>query len=161
MKVAFTDFDGVLNSSKYLREFRDPVTGYLVEVPPDERLDVVNVARLNRLVEATKAYVVVTSTWRHGKSRTALQEALMKKGFKGRVLGKTEDHPPRCFEISNWILDYRNHDERLGTLDAWVILDDERVGGGHEAFTVYTSPEDGLSDADVDRAIAILNGDSK
>lgn len=159
MKVIFCDFDGVLNSRRYMRGFNDPATGYLQEPHPNERFDEECVARLNKIVEATGAYVVVTSTARVHKRRVQLQEMLVKKGFKGVVYDKTPDNPPRRGEIVEWIVDYRRY-ERLGTLDAYVILDDERVGG-HDAHEVNTNPEVGLSDADVERAIAILNGGSK
>jgi hypothetical protein len=85
VKVIFLDFDGCLNSAAYLKSR-----------PEDERVGVIGldraaVARLNRLVHATGASIVVSSTWRHGRSVAQLAKILCEVGFEGYVLGATPE----------------------------------------------------------------------
>ena len=82
-KLIFLDFDGVLNSqlwyieTKGKRELDD--------------LDTSAIERLNNLIKRTDAKVVVTSTWRLGRTIEELQATLDRNGFKGEVVGKTRD----------------------------------------------------------------------
>lgn len=152
MKVIFLDFDGVLNSKNYFDcGVVDSGVGWEAN-----QIDSRAVARLNRIVEATGALIVVSSTWRLGKTVPELQALLNARGFRGRVLDKTGDHPPRCAEIAAWMLEWHDMGGKP-PLSSFVILDDDRVGwfGDRE---INTSFERGLEDSHVERAIALLNG---
>jgi len=86
-KLIFLDVDGVLNSLIWMERMNDAgknKDGFFFE-----NVDVEAVARLNRIVEATGAAVVVSSTWRIGRSAKELQALLDAHGFVGNVIGKT------------------------------------------------------------------------
>ncbi len=158
MKVCFLDFDGVLNSEPFLRS-----TPYQVgRMPEDEdsAVDPANVARLNRLAQSGVKFVV-SSAWRWGRTVEQLRGILERRGFVGEVVDKT----PEFIERSNgklWIAPERGHE-----IQAWlnantdgtariVILDDNADMAHLRPKLVQTRFETGLTDADVDRAISIL-----
>jgi hypothetical protein len=154
-KVIFLDFDGVLNQGRpfiqggprgVLKTYVDPAT----------------VERVNRIVEETGAYVVVSSTWRIGKTRAEMQEQLAGVGFKGTVIGRTDDVVPctlhfgktcaeahRGTEIGMWL-----HDHRSCT--GFVIIDDESDMGVLAPWLVQTDDKVGITDDDVEAAIKLL-----
>ena len=81
MKALFLDFDGVLNSHEFLyvaarnRDYEERAGNEHMELDP------VAVARLNRVIAATGAKVVVSSSWRHGRTAEWLHNTLKKAGF--------------------------------------------------------------------------------
>jgi hypothetical protein len=161
VKVVFLDIDGVLNSHEYVRSDRprSKERGGVMGIDP------LAVSRLNRLLRATGAVVVVSSTWRKKRSRVELQGVLDARGFQGTVHGKTPDlsgrspgatlylAPQRGEEIRHWL----EHDG--AEVEAFVVLDDDGDMDAVRGRFIQTEFETGLTDADVDRAIAMLNGD--
>ena len=85
MKIAFLDFDGVLNSLAFLR--RDP--------GPLDRLDPTALVLLNVLVQRSGADVVISSSWRLQRSLDELRRLLKQLGFIGNVGGCT----PLCANV--------------------------------------------------------------
>ena len=159
VKIVFLDIDGVLNSHEYIRE----------RAPEKERgsiigIDPVAVVRLNRLVRETRAEIVVSSTKRAGRTRAQLIEMLEERGFVGVVRGMTPEHvvptpgglyvaERRGHEIGAWL----EAAPRYGVeVESFVILDDDRDMAHLADRLVKTSFDNGLTDADVDRAIAML-----
>lgn len=137
MKAVFLDFDGVL----------------LNQATRFRTMDAACVARLNRLCRESGAGVVITSSWRHiglGRCRAMLKEA----GFTGRVLGMAPVHWGREFcrgdEIGTWLAHHPD-------VTRIVIVDDCDDMGEYLPELVRTETLVGLVDADVDRAIAVLN----
>ena len=133
-KLLFLDFDGVLNShdwfkrrltwvswvpdgTRELRENRD--------ICPD------NMVQLNKLVEATGAEVVVSSTWRIGRTLEELRDILQRNGFQGTVIGMTPKLSDKR-EGNRYVATQRG-DEIQAWMDAncqqqdiaFVILDDD------------------------------------
>lgn len=103
MKAIFLDIDGVLNSSETPNPRKFP---YII----DERL----LARFSTLVEATKARVVLTSTWRVDPV------GLLAAKFYGVPFSDVSpDMPgaPRCEELVSWL---RAHPE----ITRYAVLDD-------------------------------------
>ena len=151
MKLVFLDFDGVLNSTEYMLSDRPTAR----ERGGVMGLDPLAVARLNRLIKATSAEVVVTSVVRHRKRRTELCDILNERGFVGTVRGMTPwlnlDHG-RGLEIQAWLDESAR---RLGPIE-FVILDDDTDMHHLLPRLVKTSFETGLTDADVDQAILML-----
>jgi len=154
-KIVFLDFDGVLNSHPFIAR---TANGGIAGLDPEA------VVRLNRIVAVTGAEIVVSSSWRHGRSLACLRELLNASGFVGTVRGKTPDcaRKPdgslwhgamRGSEAQAWITDA----DLYGlTVESFVILDDDS-DMGHLAYRhVKTSMATGLLDEHVDRAIAIL-----
>ena len=152
MKVIFLDFDGVLNSNAFLRSLSRTALSTPAALCNEEMIDPVNVARLQRLIDATDAEIVISSSWRCVHGIPELGRVLAARGCKRwpyDVTPGTFSHRPRSQEIREWLYDT---DEEVS---AFVVLDDTRdaVIEGH---TVLTNPKVGLTDADVERAIAIL-----
>src|SRR5712692_10452999 len=71
-RVIFLDIDGVLAPIRRWDRYGD--------------LDPACIQRLNEIVEGGDADVVVSSTWRHGKTVAELQKLLDGQGFAGCVL---------------------------------------------------------------------------
>jgi HAD domain in Swiss Army Knife RNA repair proteins len=135
--VIFLDFDGVLAPIRRWDRYED--------------LDPACVQVLNEIVERCGADIVVSSTWRYGKTVAELQAMLDAKGFAGRVLDKTPSGPPgtdRREEIAAWLAE---HD-----VDSYLIIDDHVITGELQTRLVLTHPAHGLRQADSPRAIATL-----
>ena len=136
-RVIFLDFDGVLAPITRWDRYGD--------------LDPACIEVLNEIVAHGAADVVVSSTWRYGKTVAELQAMLESQGFKGRVVGKTPTGAPgasRGDEITAWLT---GHD-----VGGYVIIDDHvDVGDLHDCL-VLTHPANGLQPADAARAVATL-----
>ena len=149
MSIIFLDFDGVLiNRQSWLMASGSHAMAHRPCVDA-----------LNRIIEATEASIVVSSTSRIGKSAMELHFILKGWGVQGRVLGKTPQittgrgkvlvSRPRGEEIERW-LDAEGWDE------PFVILDDEGIAGVLESRLVRTDFEIGLTMEDATRAIRLL-----
>ena len=111
--MIFLDIDGVLAPIRRWDRYED--------------LDPACVQVLNEIVAGCSADVVVSSTWRYGKSVAELQAMLDAKGFAGRVLDKTPTGPPgadRGEEIAAWLA---AHD-----VVGYVIIDDHGLRLGSD-----------------------------
>jgi hypothetical protein len=76
-RILFLDFDGVLNSRGFLAMSR----GLAISRYPHSEIDPEAVARVNRILERTEAEVVVSSSWRHGRTLAELQALLESHGL--------------------------------------------------------------------------------
>jgi hypothetical protein len=84
--ILFLDIDGVLNSQLlYERRKSQPTEFPIIDLDPT------NIKLLNKLIEETYAKVVISSSWRLGKSVEQLQSHLETAGFVGEIIGKTKD----------------------------------------------------------------------
>ena len=157
MKVVFLDIDGVLNSRADWKRVGDSITDAEFVTRSPRLLDPDAVARLNRLLRATGAAIVVSSTWRLRESVDTMQQLLGAAGIVGRVIGLTplpRDVPgwkSRGDEIAAW---WAAHAAPQAMM---AVLDDESDLGAFTDRLVRTDPEVGLTDADVERAIALLD----
>jgi hypothetical protein len=114
-------------------------------------LDPACIQVLNEIVAHGQADVVVSSTWRYGKTVAELQEMLDAQGFIGRVVDKTPSVTPgadRGEEIAAWLAEH--------AVDGYVIIDDHVDMGELRSHLVQTQPAHGLQPADAPRAIAVL-----
>jgi hypothetical protein len=136
--VIFLDIDGVLAPIRRWDRYGD--------------LDRACIDVLNEIVAAGGAEVVVSSTWRHGKTVAELQAMLDARGFAGRVVDKTPSDVPggggRGAEIAAWLAE---HD-----VAGYVIIDDHADMGELRGRLVQTHPAHGLQPSDAARAIAML-----
>jgi HAD domain in Swiss Army Knife RNA repair proteins len=136
-RVVFLDIDGVLAPIHRWDRYGE--------------LDPGCIRVLNEIVAGAGADVVVSSTWRHGKTVTELQEMLEAAGFIGRVIDKTPTDvlgADRSDEIASWLAEH--------AVDGYVIIDDHGDMGGLRTQLVLTHPAHGLQPADAPRAIEIL-----
>jgi hypothetical protein len=120
------------------------------------------VERLNRIVDATGARIVISSSWRHAFSRDEISAMLRDRGFRhpDSVIDVTPSLlAQRGEEVAKW-LGGLDESRRLGGegSDGYVILDDSTDFDSQELrdHMVLTDPEVGLTDSDVQRAIQIL-----
>ena len=136
-RIVFLDFDGVLAPIRRWDRYGD-LEGACIQV-------------LNEIVAGTGAEVVVSSTWRYGKTVVELQQMLDAAGFIGSVIDKTPLGPPgadRGDEIAAWLEEH--------AVVGYVIVDDHPNMGALGARLLLTDPGRGLQRADATRAIAIL-----
>jgi hypothetical protein len=146
MKILFLDFDGVLNSNEWFTSFERSGRS-----PKAEQIDPEAVARLNRVVEASGARIVVSSSWRLGHTVGELQQILEDRGFRGEIVGTTPDlSAVRGQEVLAWL------SAQAEVPEAFCILDDSNDMAGLLPHLVRTSWRVGLSDADADAAILML-----
>ena len=136
-RVIFLDIDGVLAPIRRWDRYGD--------------LEPACVQALNEIVTAAGAEVVVSSTWRHGRTVAELQAMLAAAGFTGSVLDKTPPGPPgaeRGDEIAAWLEEH--------AVAGYVIVDDHADMGALRERLLLTHPGRGLQPTDTDRAIQIL-----
>lgn len=125
MKIIFLDIDGVLNHEDFykrrkLGEFEYPLS----ELCPK------TIANLNVLIAETGAKVVISSTWRLGRSAAEIQVLLEGRGFTGEVIDCTPNlRGEGCLrgnEILKWVKDNK---DLIGAdyynFTDYVILDDD------------------------------------
>jgi hypothetical protein len=135
--VIFLDIDGVLAPIRRWDRYGD--------------LDAACIRVLNEIVAAGGADVVVSSTWRHGKTIAELQDMLQTEGFAGCVVDKTPTDIPgasRGDEIAAWLAEH--------AVSGYVIIDDHADMGELRSHLVQTHPRHGLQPADALRAIEML-----
>ena len=146
MKYIFLDIDGVLNNDRTVTRSPDGYIGISDSLTK----------RLRKIIEATNASVVLTSTWKH----SSLQDlAYMRKKLKRHnalPIGQTKEPQKimRGFGINEYLKEH--------PCDEFVILDDFSFDYARENLkehVVLTDESKGLTDDDVERAIKILNGD--
>ena len=136
-RVIFLDIDGVLAPIRRWDRYGD--------------LDPACIQVLNEIVACGEAEVVVSSTWRHGKTVAELQEMLEVAGFAGRVLDTTPTDiagAGRAEEIAAWLAEH--------AVAGYVIIDDHAAMGELHTHLVLTHPARGLQPDDVPRALATL-----
>jgi hypothetical protein len=135
--VIFLDIDGVLAPIRRWDRYGG--------------LDPACIRVLNEIVACGEAEVVVSSTWRHGKTVAELQAMLDAEGFSGCVLDKTPTvmaGASRADEIAAWLAEH--------AVGGYVIIDDHADMGELHAHLVLTHPAHGLQAADVPRAVTML-----
>jgi len=142
LRLIFCDFDGVLNRHS------SGAYGLVDEL----------VERLDRLARETGAVVVVSSWWRC-MGVAAMRRDLAAAGFSGRVIGRT----PWLGETEAWDARERGTEVQavltyLGDrVQSFVILDDHDRMGDLLPYLVQTVATEGLTEADIERAAAILS----
>jgi len=144
-RVIFLDVDGVLNNGSWAMEMYDKgIRTYRDDILYEPTLE-----RLKRIVDATDARIVISSSWRQiPTAYKHLQEWLEMYGMK--VADKTP-YVGGCRgdDITAWF--NRNPGEWQ-----YVILDDEDDMDGHMDHLVQTDFDVGLIDEDCERAISLL-----
>lgn len=188
MKVIFLDIDGVLNHEMwYKRRFQEMDMNSETSRHPYYEFDPQSVAELNRIIDLTGAKIVISSTWRLGRTTEQLQDILNSVGFKGEIVGRTphfiakgetiDDKPisytvPRGCEIDwwlenegkfqriNWSMERQKEYLEKALVKNYVILDDDSdmLYNQREHF-VKTSVYSGLTKELADKCIQILNLD--
>lgn len=165
MKILFLDFDGVLNSDDYFEasgftpediqkaaDKLDPEPSQILELRK-LAIDSEAVQRVNRIIEATGAQVVLSTNWARQVPVPELRELLEARGFEGVILGRTPRKlsSMRVHEIQLWL---RDHPE----VTHFCILEDAFPMHHLTPHTVRTQYRHGLTDEGVEKAIQLLTG---
>jgi hypothetical protein len=155
-RYIFLDFDGVISTDRNNLGRKDLGLPVRDELGP--LFDANAVDNLNRLVDATDADIIITSSWKY-LGFDAMWELWKRRSMPGFLRGITPDVTggymfKRGMEIARWLHDNTCDDPQSYR---YVIVDDgddflpEQI-----PFAVFTNPRIGLSAEDADRAIAIL-----
>jgi hypothetical protein len=162
MKVIFLDIDGVLNSQVWMMT-QPPTTNFLRAVDPSA------VKLLYDLISRSGAVIVVSSTWRILNSLSNIRSILIEAGYPSPcpIIGKTPrlagtvtrpfdghkigDRLVRGHEIQNWL-----EKQPAGSVESFVILDDDSDMAHLMPKLVNTSFETGLQPEHVERALIML-----
>jgi hypothetical protein len=161
-KILFLDFDGVL--------LPDSLAHKQVEkngLNPDNYLEIVEfdqhcVANLNKIIAATHAEIVLSTSWAMGNSISKLSNCLLRNGIDPSNIFEYDDpihgswltprkmSSLRSNEIGWWI---GNHPE----ITNWVAIDDDPSILHLKTNYVRTNPAVGLNAEAASKAITILN----
>lgn len=129
IKVLFLDIDGVLNNQDFFDAKADADGKFLLNVMSGEdMIDPKNIAVLNKFLEETDAYIVISSTWRRMFKRIEINDALISGGFKypQKVIGMTPvkfSHCQRSTEIQLWLEDNYRYE-----VTGFAVVDDNHLG---------------------------------
>lgn len=147
MKALFLDVDGVLNSEQWFTSVTPTDDDYLGL----RSLDPAAVRRLLRVLNATGAIVVLSSTWRLVDDYIITLQAagIPISDITPRIASNN-----RGYEIASWFRLPDRHE-----IDKFAIVDDDADAGDHglRPWLVQTKWECGLTDADADALIAMLS----
>lgn len=141
-RLLFLDFDGVINHGEFFHEQHLRGKDAFAD---GESFDRACVVRLNRLLKATGALVVVSSSWRIGRTLEELREILEHHAFEGEVIGKTPHDYHKCRErgdeIREWLAALPKENERFVVLD-----DDSDMEAVHGHFVQTKFHKGGLTE---------------
>lgn len=124
----------------------------------------VHMARLKRILDATGAKIVLSSSWRASEfGRNEVQKQLAANGMAPFVdCTPVLASKPRAYEILTWLL---GNQSKLGIVN-WVALDDIDLAAmaPDKAFfrkhAIRTDGRNGLTDEDAAAAIRMLSDDN-
>jgi hypothetical protein len=138
MKIIFLDFDGVI-------------------ITPKTRFNSVDhecMQWLSRLVyEDHTTKIVITSTWRKGKSLEYLRGILGRSIHETRVIGVTDILDHRGKEIKKWLDDNTDLD-----IESIVVLDDESFDlDPFKGFLVKPNGHVGMTEENFEQAKEMLD----
>lgn len=128
MKIVFLDIDGVLNCEVFYKKRAEQIGWQKLLDYPKSEFCPERVSLLNELLEKSGAKIVVSSTWRLGRSIEELQSMFESIGIVGGIIGKTDHISNACrgTEIEQWI---RNHpaiiQQEYHIYNKYIILDDD------------------------------------
>lgn len=167
-KLVFLDFDGVLNNSEFAaHQYKNDESAQ--DSMGLDLFDPKAIECMNRIIDATGAKIVVTSSWRY-LGLAKLQKLWKERGLHGEIIGMTSLHvvdelilekgtewleretngSPRSEEIAHWLKTYDI------TAD-YVIMDDLPMPKELQVHAIQVNPRFGLTDQHVKQAIKILN----
>lgn len=148
--IIFLDFDGVLNTERYQAQLA--IDGKLNKDSWGPLFDPRAVANLRKIIEATDADIVITSSWRYLHRLGSLRMMWEVRGLPGELLDTLPcgaAYISRGEEIEYWLNGHGQPD--------YVIIDDlDEFYTSQRDRYVETNPIVGITDADAKRAIEIL-----
>ena len=152
-KLIFLDIDGVLNTSHYMTLCR-------LEGRPDRDkygplFDPQAVENLRRIIDATRAEIVITSSWRYILGVDVLRQMWAERGLPGKIYGVTsmDMSGSRGDEVEAFLKGAFGNCK-----NDYLILDDEcDYGERLQERMIVLDPMRGLKSSDVERSLEILS----
>ncbi|MBA2939980.1 hypothetical protein HZF08_16840 [Paenibacillus sp. CGMCC 1.16610] len=132
MKLIFLDIDGVLVTTNSLTP-SDKYFGHT--------FDKTCVQNLNEILNFTGAKIVISSSWREGRTLVQLQSIFKANGLEDCVIGVTPSfngETIRGAEIKAYI-------DSFDGIESFVIIDDEESMGNFESFLIETDFRTGIT----------------
>ena len=173
-KYIFLDVDGVLNNTKYTKKIHDKYNMHFIahEMPFDPKC----LKRLGKLVHATGAKIVLTSSWRKDlKCEVVLKARLKEYGVKIYDMLPLESHSSeRGATIKQWLNEHVEIEKDVMYADnvpyetkityncKYIVIDDysydlyERINSSN---IIMCNPNKGFTDSDMVLAIYKLNSE--
>lgn len=170
LKIIFLDYDGCINHEIFYRDRANHWNKAFERPYPLSEIDERCVDLLNYIIQETGAKVVISSSWRHGRSVQELQNILEQLKFEGEIIDVTpsfstygDDEKCRGDEVAKWIAD---NEELIGCKPEeyknWVALDDDNDFLPQQKNNfIWVDPYIGITPKDAEAAIRILNDSKK
>jgi HAD domain in Swiss Army Knife RNA repair proteins len=125
MNIIFLDIDGVLNCEEFYTKRKNSDLGTY----PLCEFDPFRIMLLNDLIAATDAKIVISSTWRLGRSTEELINIFREVGFVGEIIDCTpslrHEGCLRGNEILFWIKENEDIVGPYYDYKSYVIIDDD------------------------------------
>jgi hypothetical protein len=163
-QTVFLDIDGVLNGYKTFEEWDEELSNPKSEVRDDfygSLLDDKCVRIFNKIIQATNAHIVISSTWRYHiiSGRMTLEEfttMLRGRGVEGTICGHTGpfDGWHRGREIETYLILHPEIKE-----SGYIVIDDDFTtldSFNEETHLVLTKLSTGITDSNAEQAIRLL-----
>ena len=148
--IVFLDFDGVLNTEQYQAQLA--VNGKPTKDTWGPLFDPLAVENLRRILDATNAQIVISSSWQYVHSLDSLRMMWKVRELPGEIrdtLACGATYISRGEEIEYWL----KRNERPD----YVIIDDlDDFSPAQRYHYVETNPIVGISEVDAQNAIEIL-----
>jgi hypothetical protein len=116
MNVIFLDIDGVLRTDKSDRFWSKVLNQDIPTSIFDRKLSPTSIKILNEIILITDAKVVITSMWRTVYDLDKLKSIFKDSGFKGEIVGETNQFGYRGEEIQEWL--------DTNYINKYVVVDD-------------------------------------
>ena len=149
--VIFLDFDGVLNTERH--QARLAVEGKPNKDAWGPLFDPSAVENLRLIIDNTDAAIVISSSWRYAHRLGSLRMMWEVRELRGEISGTIPcgaTYISRGEDIECWLDKYGRPD--------YVIIDDlDDFSPAQHDLYIETNPIVGITDADAQRAIEILN----
>ena len=158
--IVFLDIDGVLLPDPWRTFLKDiwhdskgqikskDIYGYMFFEP--------NVLAFNRIVESTNCDIVISSSWRTRRDLSTFRRMWAERDIEGKIIGLTpilsDSYENRGDEIQMYLDEFNP--------SRYCIIDDkEQMNPDQAPFFVRTNHKCGLTQADADKCIDILNAE--
>lgn len=160
-KVIFLDIDGVMTTSVYVKHSVNVlmrVNGFTYEEAKyhtkdkfGEIFDPIAVDSLDKIIKSTNAKLVITSSWKKGKTLDFFKEMWKERNLPGEILDMTDNtiYDNRRDEIDGYLY---NH---TSDIESYLVIDDRNLG--YKDRQILTDTNFGLNCNDITRSIHILN----
>lgn len=145
-KIIFLDIDGVLNhQSFYIKRHQEKLEGKFHIDYPNSEFCPKSVSYLNEITSICNAEIVLSSTWRLGRTDEEIVKLFKEVGITGKYIGKTDDMSYKNHLISvergseinhylsevlkfshiNWCKETQQKYIESSGIDNYIILDDD------------------------------------